>query len=161
MLGASLTAARSGKALSDRPALEPYWGKPAVRHLREDDGNVGIIRSPVRAIVLPDKDRCAGAHQRSPHQNFHGVGLPGGNNLGTCRLSPRCCGKRSRFPRLTRGAASRHQRGIIPRPPGVPLLRCGGSTDKDSDGPASPGATAKFVRKHQRAASQIRAPLRK
>src|SRR5215470_2276266 len=27
MLGASLTAARSGKALSDRPALEPYRGK--------------------------------------------------------------------------------------------------------------------------------------
>jgi hypothetical protein len=26
-LGASLTAVRSGKALSDRPALEPYRGK--------------------------------------------------------------------------------------------------------------------------------------
>ena len=34
--------------------MEPYWGKPAVRNLRGDDGNVGIIRSPVRAIVLPD-----------------------------------------------------------------------------------------------------------
>src|SRR5262252_9020740 len=54
MLGASLTEARPGKALSDRPAFEPYWGKPAVRHLRGDDGNVGIIRSPVRAFVLPD-----------------------------------------------------------------------------------------------------------
>ena len=54
MLGASLTEARSGKALSDRPALEPYWGKPAVRNLRGDDGNGGIIRSPIRAIVLPD-----------------------------------------------------------------------------------------------------------
>ena len=43
-----------GKAPSDKPALEPYWGKPAVRNLRGDDGNVGIIRSPVRAIVLPD-----------------------------------------------------------------------------------------------------------
>src|SRR4029077_4947520 len=39
---------------SDKPALEPYWGKPAVRNLRGDNGNVGIIRSPVRAIVLPD-----------------------------------------------------------------------------------------------------------
>src|SRR5215469_11341039 len=57
MLGASLTEARPGKALSDMPAFEPYWGKPAVRHLRGDDGNVGIIRSPVRAIVLPDRDR--------------------------------------------------------------------------------------------------------
>ena len=44
-----------GKAPSDKPALEPYWGKPAVRNLRGDDGNVGIIRSPIRAIVLPDK----------------------------------------------------------------------------------------------------------
>ena len=57
MLGASLTAARTGKALSDKPALEPYRGKPAVRHLREDDGNGGIIRSPIRAIVLPDGAR--------------------------------------------------------------------------------------------------------
>jgi hypothetical protein len=40
------------KALSDRLALKPYWGKPAVRNFRGDDGNVGIIRSPVRAIVL-------------------------------------------------------------------------------------------------------------
>ena len=54
MMGAILTAARSGKALSDKPALEPYRGKPAVRHLRGDDGNGGIIRSPIRAIVLPD-----------------------------------------------------------------------------------------------------------
>jgi len=43
-----------GKAPSDKPALEPYWGKPTVRNLRGGDGNVGIIRSPVRAIVLPD-----------------------------------------------------------------------------------------------------------
>jgi len=61
MLGASLTETRLGKALSDRPALEPYWGKPAVRNLRGDDGNVGIIRSPLRAIVLPDQvPHCMG-----------------------------------------------------------------------------------------------------
>src|ERR1700737_2035639 len=47
--------APNGQAPSDKPALEPYWGKPAVRNLRGDDGNVGIIRSPVRAIVLPDQ----------------------------------------------------------------------------------------------------------
>jgi hypothetical protein len=35
--------------------LKPYWGKPAVRNFRGDDGNVGIIRSPVRAIALPDR----------------------------------------------------------------------------------------------------------
>ena len=44
-----------GKAPADTPALKPYWGKPAVRNFRGDDGNVGIIRSPVRAILLPDR----------------------------------------------------------------------------------------------------------
>ena len=53
-----------GQAPSDKPALEPYWGKPAVRNLRGDDGNVGIIRSPVRAIVLPDHQ--PGRFLRSP-----------------------------------------------------------------------------------------------
>jgi hypothetical protein len=43
-----------GKAPSDIPALEPDRGKLAVRNLRGDDGNGGIIRSPIRAIVLPD-----------------------------------------------------------------------------------------------------------
>ena len=32
-----------------------YRGKPAVRYFREGDGDVGIIRSPVRAIALPDR----------------------------------------------------------------------------------------------------------
>ena len=43
------------KAPTETPALKPYWGKPAVRNFRGDDGDVGIIRSPVRAIVLPDR----------------------------------------------------------------------------------------------------------
>jgi len=43
-----------GKAPSDIPTLEPDRGKLAVRNLRGDDGNGGIIRSPIRAIVLPD-----------------------------------------------------------------------------------------------------------
>jgi hypothetical protein len=43
-----------GQASSDIPALKPYWGKPAVRNFRGGDGNVGIIRSPLRAIALPD-----------------------------------------------------------------------------------------------------------
>jgi hypothetical protein len=34
--------------------LKPYWGKPAVQNFRRGDGNVGIIRSPVRAIVPLD-----------------------------------------------------------------------------------------------------------
>ena len=41
--------APTGKALSDKPALKPYWGKPAVRNFREGNGNVGFIRSPLRA----------------------------------------------------------------------------------------------------------------
>jgi hypothetical protein len=54
MPGAGLTGRDFGKVLSETPALEPYWGKPAVRNLREGDGNVGIIRSPISAIALPD-----------------------------------------------------------------------------------------------------------
>ena len=40
---------------SDIPTLKPYWGKLTVRNFREGDGNVGIIRSPLRAIALPDR----------------------------------------------------------------------------------------------------------
>src|SRR5450432_2567982 len=43
-----------GKASFDIPALKPYRGKPAVRNFRGGNGNVGIIRSPIRAITLPD-----------------------------------------------------------------------------------------------------------
>ena len=43
-----------GKASSEIPVLKPYRGKPAVRNFRGGNGNVGIIRSPVRAIALPD-----------------------------------------------------------------------------------------------------------
>jgi hypothetical protein len=45
-----------GKALSDIPALKPYWGKPAVRNFREGDGDVGFHVESVRAIALPDSD---------------------------------------------------------------------------------------------------------
>src|ERR1700693_2163407 len=45
----------AGKASSDIPALKPYRGKLAVRNFRGGNGNVGIIRSPVRAIALPDR----------------------------------------------------------------------------------------------------------
>ena len=54
MPGAGLTGTIHGKASSDKPALKPYWGKPAVRNFRGGHGNVGIIRSPVRTMVLPD-----------------------------------------------------------------------------------------------------------
>jgi hypothetical protein len=57
MPGAGLSDGYNGKALSDMPAFQPYWGKPAVRNDRGDGGNVGIIRSPLRATVPPD---CGG-----------------------------------------------------------------------------------------------------
>jgi hypothetical protein len=43
-----------GKTPPDTPAFQPYWGKLTVRNDRGDRGNVGIIRSPVRASILPD-----------------------------------------------------------------------------------------------------------
>src|SRR3954451_10333758 len=55
--GSRLKPLMSGKAPPDRPAFQPYWGKPAVRNERGDRGNVGIMRSPVRASILPD---CGG-----------------------------------------------------------------------------------------------------
>jgi hypothetical protein len=42
--------------------FQPYWGKPAVRNDRGDRGNVGIIRSPVRATILLD---CGGPPARA------------------------------------------------------------------------------------------------
>ena len=57
MPGAGLSNGCNGKALSEMPAFQPYWGKPAVRNDRGDGGNVGIIRRPLRATVLPD---CGG-----------------------------------------------------------------------------------------------------
>lgn len=59
MPGTGFTAAARREALSDMLALKPYWGKPAVRNFRESDGDVGIIRSPVRAIALPDPGSCS------------------------------------------------------------------------------------------------------
>src|SRR5215472_475834 len=40
------------------PSFQPYWGKPAVRNDKGDRGDVGIIRSPVRASILPDCGGC-------------------------------------------------------------------------------------------------------
>jgi hypothetical protein len=57
MPGAGLSQQHPGKAPPEKPAFQPYWGKPAVRNDREDRGDVGIIRSPVRASILPD---CGG-----------------------------------------------------------------------------------------------------
>jgi hypothetical protein len=65
MPGSGLSSRMFTQALSERLALKPYWGKPTVRNFRGGDGNVGIIRSPVRAIALlgnhlRDRDTLAG-----------------------------------------------------------------------------------------------------
>ena len=55
--GSRLKPAMRGKVLPYMPAFQPYRGKPAVRNDREGRGNIGIIRSPIRASTLPD---CGG-----------------------------------------------------------------------------------------------------
>jgi hypothetical protein len=52
--GSRLNPDRVRKVPFDMPALKPYWGKPTVRNFREGDGDVGIMRSPIRAIALPE-----------------------------------------------------------------------------------------------------------
>ena len=50
-----------GKALSDRPALKPDWGKPAVRNFRGEDGT-----GSYRAILLPERRKPAVKHDQDP-----------------------------------------------------------------------------------------------
>jgi hypothetical protein len=45
---------RRDELASEMLALKPERGKPAFRNFREGHGNGGIIRSPLRAIALPD-----------------------------------------------------------------------------------------------------------
>ena len=54
MPGAGLSRRSPRKAPLRQSAFQPYWGKLAVRNDRGDRGNVGIIRSPIRASILPD-----------------------------------------------------------------------------------------------------------
>jgi hypothetical protein len=52
--GSRLKPVDAWEGAARKPAFQPYRGKPAVRNDREGRGNVGIIRSPVRASTLPD-----------------------------------------------------------------------------------------------------------
>src|ERR1700692_1656973 len=54
MPGAGLSRQSPRKAPLGQSAFQPYWGKLAVRNDRGDRGNVGIIRSPIRASIPPD-----------------------------------------------------------------------------------------------------------
>src|SRR3954466_11674223 len=82
--GSRLKPLMSGKAPPDRPAFQPYWGKPAVRNERGDRGNVGIIRSPVRASILPDVQ--AGPPRAGPPRA--GPRRPGPRRPGSPRAGP-------------------------------------------------------------------------
>ena len=57
MPGAGLSRQSPRKAPLGQSAFQPYWGKLAVRNDRGDRGNVGIIRSPIRASILPAPER--------------------------------------------------------------------------------------------------------
>ena len=59
----------TGRPRLKLPAFQPDWRKSAVRNDRGDDGNGGIIRSPLRAIVLPD--RASGVEEPTPRMAVH------------------------------------------------------------------------------------------
>jgi len=59
-----LNSQSTGRPRLKLPAFQPDWRKSAVRNDRGDDGNGGIIRSPIRAIVLPD--RVPGVQEPTP-----------------------------------------------------------------------------------------------
>jgi hypothetical protein len=82
MPGAGFTWCCLGKAPSERPAFQPYWGKPAVRNDRGGRGNVGIIRSPVRASALPN---CGGPPARAVPTATLAVGT------GSRQFRSECC----------------------------------------------------------------------
>jgi pyridoxine 4-dehydrogenase len=77
MPGAGLSCCRFRKAPLGKPAFQPYWGKPAVRNDREDRGNVGIIRSPLRASILPDWIPALSPEEltQAVHDNLRNLGL--------------------------------------------------------------------------------------
>ena len=63
MSGADLSEVMFGKAPSESQPSSRTEGKPAVRNERGDRGNVGIMRSPLRASILPA--RAGGVINRS------------------------------------------------------------------------------------------------
>src|SRR6516165_6985601 len=82
-----LNSQSTGRPRLKLPAFQPDWRKSAVRNERGDDGNGGIIRSPIRAIVLPDRapgvkrhrplNGGAPAHRVPRHRTRYGRGQRG------------------------------------------------------------------------------------
>src|SRR5215213_9144985 len=113
MPGAGLSLWRSGKAPPDRPAFQPYWGKPAVRNEREDRGNVGIMRSPVRASILPD---CGGRSVMSVPTAIKGDSS--GCRRCYCAGRPHVRRRQREPPPTRRGQRPQHARTLLDREPG-------------------------------------------
>src|ERR1700722_14152729 len=63
MSGADLSEVMFGKAPSESQPSSRTEGKPAVRNERGDRGNVGIMRSPLRASILPARSPRLGTGQ--------------------------------------------------------------------------------------------------
>ena len=80
--------------------MKPYWGKPAVRDFRGSGGNVGIIRSPVRATALPGnikkwlqprkfaplRSRFSGYSRYADLEPLRGKANVAGEETGKCNL---------------------------------------------------------------------------
>ena len=85
--GAGLSRLSSRKAPLGQPAFQPYWGKLAVRNDRGDRGNVGIIRSPIRASILPDPTIMMGIVDPVGSGYVESLARPGGNVTGLATSS--------------------------------------------------------------------------
>ena len=95
MPGVGLTGVLPGKAPSDRPAFQPYWGKPAVRNERGGGGNVGIIEARTAPPSYPTVGGLGegrGPGSRSPRGHPASLGAhraPTGRGGTPPALSPR------------------------------------------------------------------------
>ena len=85
-----------------RPDVRPAPHRPPRYRLRAGNLRHHQAQAP--------QDRCAGSHQRPPHQDRHGVGLSGRPRLGTCRDPSRHRSHRPCLARMTRPAAARPSR---------------------------------------------------
>src|SRR5215471_14403286 len=70
--GSQLNRSAIREGPSDRPALEPYWGKPTVRNLRGDRGDVGHSESRSAPRSHPTKP-CTGLTANHRRAATHGT----------------------------------------------------------------------------------------
>ena len=99
------------------------------------------------------QDRSTRARQRPPHQDRHGIGLPGRARLGTRRNPARNRCHRPRLPGVTRAAPARSLRAQLTDPRRsrkLPTYSAFGATNTRGAGPASdkiglPGAQSSVV----------------